>query len=596
MKKISSFIIVFVLFSGHVFAQERWWEARSSPFHLRIEDPQEALRQLEENSRRAQEQWAAELAAQREALSEDRRISDAVEMTAVPSVTFSMSEDGIPDMSLNIIFSYVVDPQPGTVSFISDDYPVGRYNPYHSNASTLMLEFARNKIETELAQYFSSGRAITINITGETDGAPVLGLPYFGEFGNFYDRRVMLNGQPSLITVISDDGISTNAQLGFLRAQGIENFLRREVAPLRNTNNEFQTFVVENVERGGQYRRISIEMTIHGAFNDRLNMVPQTLGDNNENNNDALTAVRIILPTVIGPAAHNFSNQRLQQHDGTLLVIYDLAAMADVEMFVSFDNGTTFSEPLVHVTGAIGKDVLPGKDRTIIWDVFEEVGYVNEPNTVIKLIGIERDDVIVEEQEDNEAGNMPYYKEIVRIEGGAGIPISRLDEPYKGYNFHLGALYTYNLSPYFGFDLVKVKFETGKAYWNREDCLNCDHERNITTVQAMAGFRLSSPHFGKEKNTNLFTAIRAGAAFTSENGYYWTIGGRDGKVNYGNADINRFRPSMEWDVGVQYKRVYFAVSLNGFYVPEVLHRDWRTFFPFHGIKIGADVLRRHPVY
>ena len=597
MKKILGFILFFV-FSVQVFAQfqERWWEARSAPFHLRMEDPQEALRQLEADNRRNQELWASELAAQRAALSEDRRISDAITMTATPSVSTGTTESGNPEMNLNINFTYSTHPEQSSVSIVADDYPLGRYNPNHSNASRLMLEFARNKIETEMAQYFTPGRRITINITGETDGAPVLGLPYFGEYGNFHNSPVILNGRPSQITVTSDEGISTNAQLGFLRAQGIEDFLKRSVAPLRATNNTYQIFANENIERGGQFRRISVEMTIHGAFNERFNMLPQ---DSDDNNDDALSMVRVILPTVTGPAARNFSHMRLQQHDGMLLVIYDLAAMADVEMHVSFDNGNRFMGPLEHVMGAVGLNVAPGKDRIIMWNVVEEVGYVDHPQTVIKLIGVERDEeeeVEIEEVIPGAELSRMYYKNVIRLEGGAGIPVSRIDEPYKGYNFHIGGLYTYNFSPYFGLDLIKLKFEHGRAHWNDATCLNCDLERNITSIQAMTGFRLSTPHFGKEKNTNAFTALRGGISHISENGSYWTIGGREGKVAYKNEDIDRFRACMEWDVGIQYKRVYFALSLNGFYVRDLLHRDWRPFFPFHGIKIGVDILRKNPVY
>ena len=578
---ISLIVCLCLICSGNLLAQRRW-EANSDPFHLRTEDSQEVLRRLQEDYRRAQEQWAQELAAQRAALSEDSRVSDAIQMVAIPNVTFNRRVDGTPEMNLVVNFSYSTQPeQPGTVSIVSDDYPLGRYNPNHSNATRLMLDFARNKMETELVQYYAQGREITINITGETDGSPVLGrLPYYGDYGNFVNRPITLNGRPGQITVTSDEGITTNAQLGFLRAQGIEDFLRRDVGPLQATNNSYQTFVVENPGRGGQYRRISVEMIIHGAFNDRLSMLPDT-----DENDEFVSILHFDVPAT-GPIEQSFSNLRLQYHDGTLLVIYDLEKTTDIEMHVSFDNGETFRGPLRRVVGAVGRNVTPGKEKIIIWNVVEEVGYVDYPQTVIKLIGVEKEEPVT---------SRVYYKHIIGIEGGAGIPISRVDEPYDGYNFHFGARYTYNISPYFGVEVIKLKFEKGRAYWENDNSLNSDCERNLTTVQALAGLRATTPHFGVRNNITVFTALRAGMAFSSENGYYWTMGGRDQIRYYQNNELKRFRPAFEWDIGVQYKRVYLAASLNGFRVTDLLHRDWRQIFPFHGIKIGVDIARWMPV-
>ena len=68
------------------------------------------------------------------------------------------------------------------------------------------------------------------------------------------------------MTVTQKSGITTNGQLAFLRTQGVEHFLKTEVEPLKHTENAFQSFAVENKEKGGGYRRVSVEITIHDAF------------------------------------------------------------------------------------------------------------------------------------------------------------------------------------------------------------------------------------------------------------------------------------------------------------------------------------------
>ena len=87
-------------------------------------------------------------------------------------------------------------------------------------------------------------------------------------------------------------------------------------------------------------------------------------------------------------AQSSASNVRVEQHDSVLLIMYDLASKADIEAYVSFDGGTTWRGPLKYVKGAVGKDVLPEKDKIIIWDIVSEVGYVDYDNTVIKIVAL----------------------------------------------------------------------------------------------------------------------------------------------------------------------------------------------------------------
>ena len=84
--------------------------------------------------------------------------------------------------------------------------------------------------------------------------------------------------------------------------------------------------------------------------------------------------------------AQNVSNIRIHQMDHVLIIIYDLTIQADIEVYASFDGGVTFSEPLQHVIGAVGKGVTPDTDKMIVWNVLDEFGEIDYPNTVVKIV------------------------------------------------------------------------------------------------------------------------------------------------------------------------------------------------------------------
>lgn len=247
-------------------------EARSSPFRLRIEDPQIAIRQQQEEFRRMQEAWEREMEQMRATLGAAQRVSEAIHIEVEPTIELAVAEDGGQEMNLNVNFLYETRLEGRNVQVdaaaLTDDFPPGAYMPATSRASMLLLQFIQNKMETELAQYLTPGARVTIRITGETCGSPIRGrIPYRGEFGDFTDVLAFVNGDLANMTVIRQTGITSNAQLAFLRAQGVRDFLENNVETLQETNNRFQIFAVENEGRGNQYRRISIEMTIHGALN-----------------------------------------------------------------------------------------------------------------------------------------------------------------------------------------------------------------------------------------------------------------------------------------------------------------------------------------
>ena len=85
--------------------------------------------------------------------------------------------------------------------------------------------------------------------------------------------------------------------------------------------------------------------------------------------------------------AQEVSNIRVQVQEGVLIVTYDLAAKADIEAYVSFDDGATWRGPLKYVTGAVGKGIAAEKNKIFVWDAEQEVGYV-DVDAIIKIVAI----------------------------------------------------------------------------------------------------------------------------------------------------------------------------------------------------------------
>ena len=118
-----------------------------------------------------------------------------------------------------------------------------------------------------LADYLKEGTKVDVRITGATDGVPIRSkIAYKGEYGDFVDKPITLNGSPYNMTVTQKTSVTTNGQLAFLRTQGVEDFLKTQVETLKHTENTFQEVAVENKEKGGGYRRVSVEMTLRGVL------------------------------------------------------------------------------------------------------------------------------------------------------------------------------------------------------------------------------------------------------------------------------------------------------------------------------------------
>ena len=231
-------------------------ETVSERFHYRYLKKENTLEQIQKDNEERQRNWQAELEAMKSNLAEGQRVSDNVKIELLTNVV-----DG--NLIISVAYETLI------VADAADDYALGKYTIENSNACMLMCNFLKSKMEKELAEYLKEGTKVDMKITGATDGTPIRSkIAYLGEYGDFIEKPITLNGAPYNMTVTQKTGITTNGQLAFLRTQGVEHFLKNEVEMLKHTENTFQSFAVENKEKGGGYRRVSVEITFHDIFVD----------------------------------------------------------------------------------------------------------------------------------------------------------------------------------------------------------------------------------------------------------------------------------------------------------------------------------------
>lgn len=251
MKKFLLMTILASL-SALCFGQEV--ETVSERFHYRYLKKEQTKEQIQKDNEERQRNWQEELAQMKSSLAEGRSVSDNVKIEV---------QTDVQDENLIVSVAY----ETLVVADAADDYGLGKYTIDNSNACMLMCDFLKNELENDLAEYLKEGANVEVKITGATDGTPIRSrIAYKGEYGDFTDKPITLNGAPYNMTVTQKSGVTTNGQLAFLRTQGVEEFLKTQVEPLKHTENTFQSIAVENKEKGGGYRRVSVEMTIRGAF------------------------------------------------------------------------------------------------------------------------------------------------------------------------------------------------------------------------------------------------------------------------------------------------------------------------------------------
>jgi hypothetical protein len=263
----------------------------------------------------------------------EEKITENVQTNVTAKAVVEETDEGERELNFHVEYSYEVIK--ASIEAQTDDFPLGEYKFSSSNAAKLTLQVFKESIEKELSNYFVAGKKITIKITGSTDATPITGtIKYLGDYGNFNDEPYILNGNLESVTVNQHTGISSNEQLAFLRTVGVRKFMEDYIDVLKNTNNYYQHFAELNDEKGGEYRRIAIELIIHNAFEGMDNLPDRIIYEYCESDVDVDVPVSNSVRSntyavVIGNENYSSFQPGLEREVNVRFAIHDAERMAE---------------------------------------------------------------------------------------------------------------------------------------------------------------------------------------------------------------------------------------------------------------------------
>jgi hypothetical protein len=159
----------------------------------------------------------------------------------------------------------------------SDDYPAGTYNYSESNSCRAICNLTKQFLNEDCKEFFPEGKDIDILITSTTDAQAIAGIEYKGEYGDFRYTPVTFDNIPTRLTLFSNDIVTTNSELAFLRAQSVKDFLQKSINALGETNNKYELETWQIEELGSHYRRSSIRILAHNPFEEKIEMMVQNM-------------------------------------------------------------------------------------------------------------------------------------------------------------------------------------------------------------------------------------------------------------------------------------------------------------------------------
>jgi hypothetical protein len=150
---------------------------------------------------------------------------------------------------------------------IEEDFGPGRFKVEESGAAMSMLRIIKQAFEGDLAQYVKEGRKLKVKVTGMADALPIARkIPYDGCYGEYRNEPVYKGKELSNITLTKEDGITKNEQLAMLRALGVSNYVNNNINGISKMNADYEYYIEISEEKGGEYRRINLEMIFIDAL------------------------------------------------------------------------------------------------------------------------------------------------------------------------------------------------------------------------------------------------------------------------------------------------------------------------------------------
>lgn len=220
------------------------------------------IKRLRQNVQQREKQMNKQIQQMLINLPNSEKLYDETFVRIATAVQEDTTEDGKPEINYVYNITYNCHHFEGT----EDDYPSGAYLWTTSNSCRAICNLTKTMIDEELSDIFSAGLKTTITVTSTTDAAEIAHIDYKGEYGDFRYMPAIFNDENVRISVDKKDGITTNAQLAYTRAQSVHSYLQENVNSLKRTDNEY-LYVTRCFDMTGpHYRRSSIQIVVHGAF------------------------------------------------------------------------------------------------------------------------------------------------------------------------------------------------------------------------------------------------------------------------------------------------------------------------------------------
>lgn len=210
-------------------------------------------------------------------LPNERKLYNESEVLVKARLADGIREDGKAELNYVIELSYNCKSIEGS----SDDYSTGNYLLENSNSAMALCQITREIVNEMNSDVFTAGKQVSIRISSSADALKFKKLDYKGEYGDHRYVGAVYNGEMVRLSLMDDEDITSNAQLAFARAQGVRQYLDTQVEGLQQTTNDYFFITRCSEEPGAYYRRVSIELTVHAAFDEViLQRNEQLINDN----------------------------------------------------------------------------------------------------------------------------------------------------------------------------------------------------------------------------------------------------------------------------------------------------------------------------
>lgn len=163
----------------------------------------------------------------------------------------------------HVDFSYMVDAKGSA----TEDFAPGKYMIEQSPAALSLARIIQQAFSNEFEPYLVAGKTLLIDVTGSADALPINGMiAYDGSLGDYDDEPCYIDGNLTTVSVNPNDGIRTNEQLAFMRAQSVKQNMLRNLPQLNDMNIIYKNNIEVSKEKGAEHRRINVSLIFMDAF------------------------------------------------------------------------------------------------------------------------------------------------------------------------------------------------------------------------------------------------------------------------------------------------------------------------------------------